>query len=465
MKISLIIPTYNRPEYLERCLNSIQDTFLYKGSLIYIIDDGSINKKTIELINNFEKKNCIVKKVFKKENKGAYDSMLIAYDYCFRESEYVILIGSDIIVNNYFYDMMTYYYKLFPNNIISGFNTLTISELGTPRHPVIKDGLFYKVKNTSGSACFGFNNKIYEDYFKLTLIESINSKRFCYDTNSTKKASNNGQHVICTVPSVVEHIGINSTMDHNNNPDISIDFQMNIDLTKKSKKIITINLATYPEREHSLRVCIESLLEIKKIDKIRVYLNEYESVPDFLINDKIEYVVGCDNLKDSGKFFWASEYKNEYYFTLDDDIKIDEDYIDGHIKSMKKWGNDVIISLHGKVLSKNPKNFKDTQSQHHCLKDTEEDSWINFPGTGVMMFDNLKYKIDNKMFKYHGMTDLWIAKFCQSHRIPCIVRRHNEGDIELIYKGPDTLWNKQNELVDLHKEILNSVKDWNLYIK
>ena len=132
---------------------------------------------------------------------------------------------------------------------------------------------------------------------------------------------------------------------------------------------------------------------------------------------------------------------------------------------MKKWGNDVMISLHGKVLSKKPKDFKDTQSYYHCLKNTEEDSWINFPGTGVMMFDNLKYKIDNKMFKYHGMTDLWIAKFCQSHRIPCIVRAHNEGDIELIYKGSDTLWNKQSELVNFHKEILNSVTEWNLYIK
>jgi glycosyltransferase involved in cell wall biosynthesis len=465
MKISLIIPTYNRPEYLEKCLNSIKDTFLYEGSLIYIIDDGSADQKTIQLINDFEKKDCIVEKVFKIENKGTYDSMLTAYEYCFDRFEYVILIGSDIIVNNYFYDMMTYYYNLFPNNIISGFNTLTISELGKPRHPIIEDGGFYRVKETSGSACFGFNRKIYEDYFKETLINSMKRNMLCYDTNSTKKASNNGHHVICTVPSVVEHIGIESTMEHNNNPDISVDFQMNLDLLKKSDKIITVNMATYPKRRFSFKTCIESLLKIDKIDKIRVYLNEYKIVPYFLKNDKIEYVIGGEDLKDSGKFFWAGEYKNEYYFTLDDDLKIDEDYIDNHIESIKYWGDDVIISLHGKVLSENPKDFKDTKSYYHCLKDVENDSWINFPGTGVMMFDNLRYKISNDLFKHHGMTDLWIARFCQSHRIPCLVRSHKEGDIELIYKGSETLWNKQNDMLEFHREILKSIKKWTLYTK
>ena len=105
-------------------------------------------------------------------------------------------------------------------------------------------------------------------------------------------------NVICTVPSVAEHIGLYSSLNHNNNPDISIDFRKNINLYEynKNKKIITFNIATYPKRLNSLKIMINNLLSIDIIDKIRVYLNEYDYVPDFLYNNKIEYVISSSPL-------------------------------------------------------------------------------------------------------------------------------------------------------------------------
>lgn len=463
MKIALIIPTFNRPKYLKQCLDSVKNTYLKEGSLIYIIDDGSTDEETLKLINEFEKPGCITEKIFKQTNVGSYDSMLTAYEYCYSKYEYVILIGSDIIVNNYFYDMMTYYYTLFPNNIISGFNTLTISEIGLPRHPVVEDCGFYVKKNTSGSACFGFNKKIYDKFFKKTLEDLHKKNSKCYDTISTKNASNEGSHVICTVPSVVEHIGIESSMGHNVQPDVSVDYMQHIDLLSKKEKLITFNLATYPARIESFKKVIDNLLSIDLINKIRVYLNEYNYVPDFLKNEKIEYVVGEENLKDSGKFYWAQDYKDEYYFSIDDDLLIDEKYINEHIKLLNKYGNNVMVSLHGKVLNEIPKNFRDNKEYYHCLENVDKDKIINFPGTGVMVFDNSKIKFPINMFKYHGMADLWIARYCQLNNIPCIVRQHKKGDITLCYQGNDTLWNSHNSFTDQHNEILRSIPKWKTF--
>lgn len=463
MKVAIIIPTYNRPEYLSKCLESLKQTFLEKGTLIYFIDDCSTNKDTIELIKNFKIEKCVTEKVFKDKNKGINDSLLIAYNYCFdNDYEYVILLGSDVIVNNYFYDMMIYYKKLFPDNIISGFNTLTISELGKPRHPIIFDGGFYVKKYTNCSACSGIDKKIYNKYFKYTLEELYKKNKLCYDTLSSKKSSNDGYNVVCTVPSVSEHIGLHSSLGHSNNPDISIDFRNNIQLfkEKETKKIITFNLATYPPRKNYLKQVIENLLSINIIDKIRVYLNEYDYVPDFLINDKIEYEIGRENLLDTGKFYWSYNYKDEYYFTSDDDLSVTEDYILKHIELLEKYNGEIFVSLHGKILKSKPDNFRDFTQSYHCLEKVINNDWVNLPGTGVMVFDNSKYKFFPELFKYNGMCDLWIALYCQKNNIPCIVRKHEKNELTLIYNGNDTLWNKQNQLKDSHKEILNSVKNW-----
>jgi len=230
-RVAILIPTYNRPEYLKKCFISLKKTFLKENTLIYIIDDGSTNNETIELINCFNKKNCIIKRVFKKENSGIQDSLLNSIEYCFdNKYDYIIILNSDIIVNNYFYDMMVYYKELFSNNIISGFNTLTLGESGKERHPIIYDGNFYIKKKTCGAPCIGIDKKIYEKYFKEILIEYQKKRRSAYDTAATRKASNDGCYIICTVPSVAEHIGFDSTMKHNNSPDVSVDFKEYIEL-------------------------------------------------------------------------------------------------------------------------------------------------------------------------------------------------------------------------------------------
>jgi len=230
-KVAVIIPTYNRPQYLKKCLSSLEKTFLKKDTLIYIVDDCSTDNETIELIKNFEKSDCFIRRVLKQKNTGVQNSLQTSIDYCFNNGyDYIIILNSDVILNNYFYDMMVYYKELFPNNIISGFNTLTLGDGVNPRHPISYDGEFYVKKKTSGGPCLGLDREIYERYFRNTLIDYQKQRRSAYDTAATKKASDDGCDIICTVPSVVDHIGFDSSMKHNINPDTSVDFKEYVEL-------------------------------------------------------------------------------------------------------------------------------------------------------------------------------------------------------------------------------------------
>ena len=56
-------------------------------------------------------------------------------------------------------------------------------------------------------------------------------------------------------------------------------------MKKRTKsKIITFNMATYPERIKYLERAVKSILPL--CDKFRIYLNDFIFVPDFLLNNE-----------------------------------------------------------------------------------------------------------------------------------------------------------------------------------
>ena len=82
------------------------------------------------------------------------------------------------------------------------------------------------------------------------------------------------------------------------------------------KHIITANMATMPERIDIALKAIDSIYD--QVDLIRIYLNKFDKYPKDLIDNKITLIIDED-LKSTGKFYWALE-KNQYYFSIDDDL-------------------------------------------------------------------------------------------------------------------------------------------------
>lgn len=219
MKIGLIITTYNRPEYLKECLDSIRrSTAIQRDDVeILIVDDGSTNQETLELVNDADWASTI-----KKPNRGIKDSLLKGYTHFFNEYrndiDLVINLDGDGIFRNDAIEVLLDLKKRFPDNIVSGFNT-TVEN----RNPIIGEHEDCFLKKYASGINICINKEQYEKWVKPCLLKEGN-----WDYQSSLLSEKDGMSVVVAMPSVCQHIGLISAMGHTNNnvkPDISEDFK------------------------------------------------------------------------------------------------------------------------------------------------------------------------------------------------------------------------------------------------
>ncbi|OPZ16144.1 MAG: N-glycosyltransferase [Bacteroidetes bacterium ADurb.BinA245] len=216
MKIGLLIPTFNRPEYLVQCLEFVLKSNCSHELVILIIDDKSTDKLTINLIQKFEHPSFEVNKMFLLKNRGIAGVLRIGFNFLFGLGcQYVVNLDSDAIVKPNFIDVLVGLKTEFPDKIISGFNTQSVDpKTMKPRHQTIEQHADYCIKKTIG----GINMLISETDYTQTVLPAL-TKPGHWDWNVCVRVFN----FIVSTPSVVQHIGIRSGMNMNN-PDIALDF-------------------------------------------------------------------------------------------------------------------------------------------------------------------------------------------------------------------------------------------------
>lgn len=200
-----------------------------------------------------------------------------------------------------------------------------------------------------------------------------------------------------------------------NNPDFNyfkylsfIEDDEKIVVSKKNR--ITANIATQPNRFDSLLSTIKSIEG--QFDEIRLYLNNYDFVPDEL--RKYTTYIGND-ITDNGKFFWSNN-DNEYYFTLDDDIIYPPDYVE---KTLPNIGNR-IVSYHGRVLIGKDRGYYDKHKIYKYNDSLSKEKKLDVMGTGVSAFDTNFFKPTIWRSSYYKMTDLIISFEAHVYNIPII---------------------------------------------
>ena len=225
--IGIVIPIYNRNQYLKKCLESLSKTNL-KNSILVLIDESLTKdvdkdkKKTNQLVKEYLNDTVILIKIYKKKHGNMFDSILHGFDLLYPLCDYLITLDSDTIhKKNWIIKLLETYKKTkldFPNKnlLLSGFNTLT-----TNFHKVIEDKNHYIIKNSVGGCQLFFNKILYIKFLRFVFISHK------WDTNLVVNLKNNNGIVIATKPSVIDHIGIISSghrKDNNNLYDKAIDF-------------------------------------------------------------------------------------------------------------------------------------------------------------------------------------------------------------------------------------------------
>lgn len=203
------------------------------------------------------------------------------------------------------------------------------------------------------------------------------------------------------------------------------------DVKADDKHIISCNMATYPERIDFLKKAVESILP--NVDILRIYLNDYKEVPEFLNHEKIQVVIGQENIKALGKYYFLPKEKtNEYYFSCDDDFIYTPSFFNRSIEYLKKNPNH-IVGTHGMLI----KHSKDkTYKQSYMKKlsapvSSVEDLETNVIGTGLLCFNCAEMVIpfDSNIFKYNFMIDLCISKYFIDSGVKMIIRAHYDDEI------------------------------------
>lgn len=217
MKIGICICTYNRPDYLRQTLESLAKAELM-DSHVLIVDDCSRSGETIRLISGY-------RRIVNKQNLSIRHSLQRGFDQLIKDGcDVLINLDSDVIVHHNFLVRLIRLHEQFPNNIVSGFNTLTKAKNGKPRHPVIARGNGYVTKHSIGGVNMVMSVGVYEQIVRPALVESRVGKGQ-WDKLACHNSVEAGKDIIVTSPSVMQHIGFNSAMRHTDNPDVADDFK------------------------------------------------------------------------------------------------------------------------------------------------------------------------------------------------------------------------------------------------
>ena len=208
-------------------------------------------------------------------------------------------------------------------------------------------------------------------------------------------------------------------------PKIVAECAKNINISGKLlSRDITACMAAIPSREASLPQVVKSLID--QVDRLCVYLNGFDHVPECLNHSKITYVTSSDygDMGDAGKFFWIDACEG-YYLTCDDDIVYPPDYVDTIVSGIKKYRHRAVVGFHASVFKDNFENFIKSRVSYKFGEENPSDVGVHVLGTGVCGFHSSTMDIKRHQFRHPNMADTWLAEQGQVQQVPFICLAHD----------------------------------------
>lgn len=220
----LVIPTYERPDYLRRTLDSVLEA-LDDDIAVVLVDDGSkdllVNEISRKFANEALHTRGVIVTLTGGQNIGVAANMLRGIEYALHlsqiasqltEHQRIITLDSDFIVRPDFFEKLRWLFETQGNDhtICTGFNAIT--------HPIIKQCDGFAVKRSIGGGNQMYNMKTYLQYVKPSLINNM------WDWTVCNQLKRSGGKLLCVTPSICQHIGVKSLLGHAA-ADKAVDFQ------------------------------------------------------------------------------------------------------------------------------------------------------------------------------------------------------------------------------------------------
>ena len=304
------------------------------------------------------------------DNYGIKNSLLQGYTFLFDEKKcnLVINLDGDAIVKSNFVDKLLKLKYKFPNNIVTGFNSNNVN------HKIIKEGKNFILKKSSGGINFIINKNNYIDFINPTLISDSQN----WDNEACQISNTNFQKgVICCKPSIIQHIGYQSTMGHSNiynQPDIALDFEYD-----KPEMVVSElgKIILMPKNKTIILNQPFGLGDIIFIQNIVTELKRF--------NNKVIIPIVT-------KYLSVAPYLKEVTFIDKNLLNIDYD-----CKNFKEDNNTCIIPLRFSILYFNSPYY-DCMSNKYKMLGLDYNNWVNMSFTRM-------YKKEQELFDMLGLKE------------------------------------------------------------
>ena len=201
MKTALVLPIYNRPQYVKQCFASLAELTV-KPDLYVLVDDCSTDAEIPQIIAQFVIANSNTIAYRQPKNTGVRGALLWGIDKAFSSGcYYVINLDSDAVVKPDFISKLTYmHYEVGAHeDIVTGFNNAN--------EKTIRKGEGFEIKKHANGINMCLNRQQYDMHIRPALLAKSG--------NWDYMASESAGKVYVTVPSCVQHIGTISSMGHN----------------------------------------------------------------------------------------------------------------------------------------------------------------------------------------------------------------------------------------------------------
>ncbi|MGE0830869.1 MAG: hypothetical protein AB7O04_16165, partial [Hyphomonadaceae bacterium] len=186
---------------------------------------------------------------------------------------------------------------------------------------------------------------------------------------------------------------------------------------------VIASLATIPSRLPMLHDCVESLLV--QADTVRVFLNGYDHVPEFLRHPRVEFrrSQDWDDKGDAGKFGWIESHDAPgYRLIVDDDLLFPPDFAANMAAAVKRHQDRAICALHGILLKQPITQYYDPKSRtaFHFQNALAHERTCHVLGSNAMCFHSAAVRMRWADFMFRNMGDIWLAGYAQQHKLPMI---------------------------------------------
>ncbi|WP_394155570.1 hypothetical protein [Loktanella salsilacus] len=183
---------------------------------------------------------------------------------------------------------------------------------------------------------------------------------------------------------------------------------------------IYAGIASIPRRAANLRLVIDCLYN--QIETFFVYLNDYESVPDWLDDPKVVVFRSQDyqDLNATGKVFFAGVVDKGYFLTLDDDFIYPGDYAARMAGTIARYDNRVAACVHGSIFPPDPAYYYMRSAIYQYQGPLARDRFVCLPGTGSFGVKAGTMDLSLDQFLPQVMVDLACAILCRRSGVPLV---------------------------------------------